>query len=219
MFIGHFAAAFGAKRAAPGPSLGVLFAAAQLPDLVWPVFLLTGWERVRVTPSSNPFLVLDFTYYPWTHSLMAVVGWGLLAGAGYVALARDRAGGVAVGLLVVSHWVLDFVTHRPDLPLYPGGAARVGLGVWHSVGATIIIETGMFAAGIALYLRATRARDRTGQYALWALVALLLVLYAANVLAPPPQDVRGLAWGALAGWLLPLWAAWVDRHRSGRAAR
>lgn len=219
MILGHFAAAFGAKRAAPRPSLGILFAAAQLPDLVWPVFLLTGWERVRVTPSSNPFLVLEFTHYPWTHSLIAVVGWGLLAGAGYLVLTRDRAGALAVGLLVVSHWVLDWITHRPDLPLYPGGAAREGLGLWRSVGATVSVEIAMFAAGIALYLQATRARDRTGQYALWALVVFLLVLYAANFLAPPPQDVRGLAWAALAGWLLPLWAAWVDRHRSWAESR
>jgi hypothetical protein len=217
MFLGHFAAAFGAKRAAPRPSLGVLFAAAQLPDLVWPVFLLTGWERVRVTPSSNPFLVLEFTHYPWTHSLLAVVAWGLLAGAAYVALTRDRSGGLAVGLLVVSHWVLDYVTHRPDLPLYPGGAARVGLGLWHSVAATLIVEAGMFAAGVALYLRTTRARDRTGRYALAALVVFLLVLAVASFLAPPPADVRGLAWGALAGWLLPLWAVWADRHRIGPA--
>ena len=149
--------------------------------------------------------------------MLAVVGWGLLAGLAYAAWTRDRAGAFTVGLLVVSHWVLDFVTHRPDLPLSPGGATRVGLGLWNSVGATLLVESLLFAAGLALYVSVTRASDRTGRYAFWALVVFILVIYAANVLGPPPANVRAIAWGALAGWLLPFWAAWADRHRIGLA--
>jgi len=212
MFLGHYGVAFAAKRAAPRVSLGVLFAAAQLADLIWPVLLLTGAERVRVTPSDNPFLRLSFEWYPWTHSLLMGLVWGALAGAlYYAAVRRDRKGALIVGVLVVSHWVLDLIVHVPDLPLYPGGP-RVGLGLWRSFAGTMIVEGLIFTAGLALYARATRPADRTGRYAFWALVALLVLLYFGS-LGPTPTDVNAIAWGALAGWLLPLFAWWVDRHR------
>ena len=127
MFIGHYGVALAAKQRAPRASLGILIIAAQLVDLVWPMLLLLGIERVRVVPSDNPFLRLSFDSYPWSHSLVTTVLWGLLAGGAYAAVRHDRPGGVIVGLLVVSHWVLDWVTHVPDLPVYPGGP-RVGLG-------------------------------------------------------------------------------------------
>ncbi len=124
MFIGHYGVALAAKRVAPRVSLGVLVAAAQLADLVWPILLILGVERIRITPSDNPFLGITFESYPWTHSLLAAIVWGALAGLGYAALRGRRADGVVVGLVVVSHWVLDWITHVPDLPLYPGGASR-----------------------------------------------------------------------------------------------
>lgn len=117
MFIGHFAVAFAAKRATPRTSLGTTFVAAQLADLLWPIFLLLGWERVRVTSSANPFLILDFTHYPWSHSLLMGVVWGVALGALYFAVTRNGRGAVIVGLLVPSHWVLDLFVHVPDLPL------------------------------------------------------------------------------------------------------
>ena len=213
MFIGHFAAALAAKRAAPRASLGALFAAAQLPDLLWPVFLLAGWERVRIAPGDTAFTPLAFEHYPWSHSLVAVIVWAALLAAGYAALARDRQGALVVAALVVSHWVLDAVTHRPDLPVVPGGAARVGLGLWNSVPATVVIEALLFAAGLAVYRRCTAARDRVGGAALWALVAFLLLVYTGSVLGPPPPAVAPVAWSGLGIWLLVAWGAWVDRHR------
>lgn len=212
MFLGHYALALGAKRSTPRTSLGVLIAAAQFPDLLWPVFLLLGWEHVA--PGDHGFTTLSFTDYPWSHSLVMVVGWSLLAGAVYWLWRRgDRRGAIWVPVLVLSHWLLDYGTHLPDLPLYPGGPERVGLGLWRHPAATILIEGAMWVGGLALYLKTTRARDRTGVYAFWSLIALLVFIYIGNILAEPPADMRNAAWGAMAGLIVPFWAAWADRHR------
>lgn len=213
MFIGHFAVAFASKRAAPKTSLAVTFVAAQLADLLWPIFLLLGWERVRIAPAGNPFLTLHFTHYPWSHSLEMVVFWGVAFGIVYYAVTSYARGAAIVPLLVISHWVLDVITHRPDLPLSPAGMARAGLGLWNYPAATILVECAMLAAGVAIYARTTRPRDRYGRAGLWALVAFLLVLYAASLISPPPQDVTALAISALIGWPLTLFPWWVDRHR------
>jgi hypothetical protein len=114
MFIGHFALGFGAKRWAPAVSLGTLFLAAQFVVLLWPTLLLLGIEHVRVVPGITAFTPLDFTHYPVSHSLLAGVGWGIALGGGYALLRRNRRAAVVIGLLVLSHWMLDFVTHRPD---------------------------------------------------------------------------------------------------------
>lgn len=213
MFIGHYGLALATKRAAPRVSLGTLIAAAQLADLIWPVLLLLGLEHVRIVPNANPLLTLSFDSYPWTHSLLMAVVWAVIAGGGYAAIRRNRTGGVVVGLLVVSHWVLDWITHVPDLPLYPGGP-RVGLGLWRSLYGTLVVETAVFMVGVVVYTRVTRTNDRTGRWAFWAFVAVLAVLYVAATFGPPPETVSGLAWGALAGWLIPLFGWWVDRHRA-----
>jgi hypothetical protein len=115
MFIGHYAVGFAAKRAAPKTSLGWLLGSTVLLDLVWPVFFLLGWEEVRVARGSTPFLNLDFLSYPISHSLATTIGWSVLAGGAYWAATRYRAGAAWIGIGVASHWVLDFVAHRPDL--------------------------------------------------------------------------------------------------------
>ena len=211
MFVGHYGLAFAAKRIAPRTSLGTLFLAAQLVDLVWPMFLIAGIERVRIVPNENPFLHLVFEWYPWTHSLVTDLCWGFAAGMVYFVARRDKRGAVVVGLLVVSHWVLDFVTHVPDLPIYPGGPV-VGLGLWRSFVGTVVVEAIFFGAGGGIYGRVVRPADRTGRYAFLALVAILALLYFANAYFSPPPDERSIAWGALAAWVFPLFAWWVDRH-------
>lgn len=213
MFIGHFAAALAAKRVAPRTSLGATFVAATLVDLLWPIFLLFGWEQVRITPNTNPFLVLEFTRYPWSHSLVMGVVWGIALGAVYFALTRYRRGAVVVALLVPSHWVLDLVVHIPDLTLYPGGSAQFGFGLWRNPLATIAVEVVLFLAGVLVYSRNTHPRDRVGRYGFWALAAFLVLLYVASSTIPPPPSVKALAWTALIGWPLTLWPWWVDRHR------
>ena len=213
MFIGHFGLALAAKRVAPRASLGILIAAAQLVDLIWPVLLLLGIEQVRIVPSANPFLRLSFDSYPWTHSLAMGVIWAMLAGGAYIMARGDRTTGVIVGLLVVSHWVLDWISHVPDLPLYPGGV-RVGLGLWRSMYGTMVVEALIFVVGVVVYAGVTRATDRTGRWSLVGFVALLAVLYFANAYGSPPPSVSAVAWVTLAAWLIPLFGWWVDRHRA-----
>ena len=215
MFIGHFAVGFAAKRLAPRTSLGTLFAASQLLDLIWPILVLLGVEKVRVDPGNTAFTPLDFVKYPWSHSLLMALVWAAGFALVYRARTRFARGAWVVGALVVSHWVLDFVSHRPDLPLAPG-ASRVGLALWNSVQATVIVETALFAMGVYLYASGTKARNRTGRFAFWALVAVLVGIYTANALGPPPPSSTAIGVAGLATWLFIPWAIWIDRNRDLR---
>jgi membrane-bound metal-dependent hydrolase YbcI (DUF457 family) len=212
MFVGHYAVGFAAKRAAPRTSLGFLIAAAVLLDLLWPVFLLLGWEEVSVTRGPTPFLNLDFVSYPISHSLATTIGWALLAGGAYWAATRYRAGAVWIAILVASHWILDFVTHRPDLPLWPGGP-RVGLGLWSSTFKTIAVEEAMLAVGLWICVVHTSPRDRIGRWGFVGFVVFILAIYVSSIASPPPPSARAVAWVGLASLILPLWAGWFDRHR------
>lgn len=213
MFLGHFGVGFGAKAAAPRASLGTLFLAAQFIDLLWPALLLLGVERVRIAPGITAVVPLDFEHYPVSHSLLAVAGWAVLLALAYGFLRRSRRGAIVVGLAVVSHWLLDLLVHRSDLPLYPGSTTLAGLGLWSSHAATLAVELPVFFLGLWLYLRTTAARDATGRWALWGLVAFLLAIHAANLLGPPPPSVEAIAWVGQAQWLLVAWGYWVDAHR------
>jgi hypothetical protein len=213
MFIGHFGVGFAAKRAAPRTSLGTLFLSAQFIDLLWPTLLLAGVERVEIRPGVTRVTPLDFVSYPVSHSLALVVCWGVLFGVVYWIVRRYRAGAVVTAAAVISHWFLDAIVHRPDLPLAPGGSVRVGLGLWNSLGGTLAVEAFVFGAGVFIYFRSTAAIDRTGRYGAAALLALLPLIYLANVAGPPPPSVAAIAWGGHAQWLLVLLGYWVDRHR------
>ena len=167
MFLGHFGVGFAAKRAAPRLSLGVLFLAAQFIDLLWPTLLLIGVERVSIAPGITAVTPLDFEHYPVSHSLLAVVGWSVLVGGVCFVLRRSWREALLLALLVISHWFLDALVHRPDLPLAPVGDARVGLGLWNSLAATLLVEGSIFLGGVWMYARATRARDAAGRWGLW----------------------------------------------------
>lgn len=220
MFIGHFGVGFAAKRVAPKVSLGTAFLAAQWVDLLWPTFLLLGWEKVRIAPGATAVTPLVFESYPISHSLLAVVLWGLVLGAAYFLVRRDAKSAAIVGLLVVSHWVLDAVVHVPDLPLTPEGSARIGLGLWQSAAATLAIEVPIFAIGVWLYAKAMwTALDRVGRGAFIGLVAFLAVIHAGNVFGAPPPNVTALAWVGQAQWLLVAWGYWVDSRAGATAAR
>jgi hypothetical protein len=214
MFIGHFAVGLAAKRVAPAVSLGTLFLAVQLADLLWPTFLLLGLEKVEIEPGVTRVTPLDFISYPYSHSLVALLGWAALLGVGYMVARRAGfSAALTLGLLVLSHWVLDVVSHRSDMPVTLHGPRRLGLELWDSLPATLAVEFLLFAFGVVLYLRSTEARDRIGRWAFWGLVAFLVVVYLANLFGPPPPSVPAVAWGAQALWLLIAWGYWVDRHR------
>ena len=213
MFLGHFGVGFGAKAIAPRTSLGSLFLAAQLIDLLWPTFLLAGVERVRIVPGWTRVTPLEFVHYPISHSLLAVFGWAAMVAVVYALIRRYRRGATVLALAVVSHWLLDAVVHRPDLPLYPGGRYRLGLGLWSSIAGTLAVEVPLFLLGVWLYLRSTEASDRVGRRAAWGLVGFLAVIYAANLSGSPPPSVFALAWVGQAQWILISWGYWLDRHR------
>jgi hypothetical protein len=216
MFIGHFAAALGAKKAAPKVSLGTLVASAQLVDLLWPVFLLLDIEHARIDPGNTAMTPLDFYDYPISHSLVAALGWSLIAGCAYFVLRRDRRSALVVGLCVFSHWILDFFTHRPDLPLGIGHSVFFGLGLWNSFIPALIIEISIFILGIALYAGATKAHDKIGSYGFWSFAFVLLAVHLINVFGPPPPTISAIAVAGNAMWLFVLWAYWVDRHRTSQ---
>ena len=219
MFIGHFALGLAAKRLTPETSLATTLAAAQWPDIVWPVLVLAGVEHVTIAPGDTAFTPLRFDQYPISHSLLTVMLWGAaLAGLHFARCRRPRAA-LLLGALVVSHWLLDFVSHRPDMPLTPWSPDRWGLGLWNSIPGTFLVEGSLFLAGLAIFRTASRPRDRVGRWAFGLLVAFLLVAYLASALGPPPPSVAAVGWTTVAGALLLLpWAAWADRHRTASVA-
>jgi hypothetical protein len=213
VFLGHFAVAYAAKRVAPRTSLGTLILATQWADLLWPALVLLGIEHVAIVPGDTAATPLHFASYPYSHSLIADLGWALILGGLYYGLRRYRTGALVVAAGVLSHWVLDVIVHRADMPVLFAGP-KVGLGLWNAPVVELLLELAMFAGGLLLYARATRAADRTGRYATWALAAVLLLSYLASSLGPPPPSVATVAWvGLVAGWLTVAWAYWADEHR------
>jgi hypothetical protein len=212
MFLGHYGIAFAAKRSAPRASLGALTFAAQFLDELWPILLLLGVEQVKIVPGLMAMSPLDFTYYPFSHSLLMAVAWGILVGGAYFLLRRYGRGAWVMGVLVISHWFLDLPMHREDLPLWPGDIRRFGFGLWNSVPLTMLVEGAVYLIGITIYLNATRAKDRIGSWGFWIYAtALVVVFFAAN--GPPPPNERALALTTLGIWVFVPWAWWIDKHR------
>ena len=214
MFIGHIAVALAARKAAPKTSLGTLFISVQFVDLLWPVMLLLGLEHVRINPGDTVVTPLDFFDYPITHSLVGAIGWSVGLGLLYFTIRRYKRGAAIVGLGVFSHWILDLITHRPDLSLGLGGDVSFGLGLWNSFAGTIVVEVAFLAIGVLLYLRSTNSKDRIGVYAFWALIVTFVLLYLANLFGPPPPSETAIGFAGLATWLFVGWAYWVDKHRT-----
>ena len=215
MFLGHFGVAMATKRMAPRPALGTLVLAGQLLDGIWPWLALLGVEEVRIVPGITVVSPLDFVSYPYSHSLMFAAIWAALFAGIYYAIRRDVPGASWLAALVLSHWVLDVVSHRPDMPLWPG-SARVGLGLWDSRAGTVLVEFALYAIGVWTYSRCTRARDAVGRWAWWSFVLVLALIYVASVVGPPPPSANAVAWSGVAGWLFVAWAYWIERHREVR---
>lgn len=217
MFLGHFAVGLAAKRATPALSLGLLFAAAQFADLLWPNLVLAGVEKLEIVPGATAVNPLRFVSYPWSHSLVALLAWGVLLATLAALMRRGRRieAAVVVGV-VVSHWLLDVASHVPDMPVTLTGDTRLGLGLWRFLPWTLAVELLLLAAGAGIYLWTTRARDRIGSVGLGVLLALLVAIYAGSLAGPPPPSPQAVAWSAQAMWLVVLFGWWVDRHREPR---
>ena len=217
MFIGHYALAFGAKRLAPAVTLGTLFLACQFADLLWPTLVVLGWEVVEIDPGNTLVTPLNFVSYPYSHSLVMLLVWSALFAIAYqVRRGRQLLAIVVVSGLVLSHYVLDVITHRPDMPITIGGTRKLGLGLWNYPGTTLATESAMFIVGAALYASATRERDRAGRIGFYALIVTLAAIYFAALYGPPPPSSEAVAMAGHLSWLFVFWAYWVDRHRAAR---
>lgn len=216
MFVGHFGIGLGGKSVAPKLSLGTLFLAAQLVDLLWPVLLLLDIEHAEIAPGITVLTPLDFVDYPISHSLLMVVMWGILFGLIYWLLKKNIKAAIILGLCVVSHWVLDLIVHRPDLPLYPGSSIEMGFGLWNSLAGTLLVEGFIYISGIVLYLKTTKAKNKVGKFGFWGLIVFLTFVYLANFFGPPPTDMVKVAWVGNLQWIIIGWAYWIDRNRTVR---
>lgn len=217
MFIGHFAVGLAAKPAVPKVSLGTLMVAGCLADLIWAPFLLLGLEQVAIKPGITAANHLDLVKIAFSHSLLMDMVWATLLAVAYYARRRDRCAAWVLLALVLSHWVLDFISHRPDMPLAPGLEARYGLGLWNSVPATLLVEGLVWLGGILLYARATRPSGRTGTYVFWVVVVLLTAMWYLSLHAPPPPSLRAVFIGnVITFWTVIAWAYWVNRLRPAK---
>jgi len=217
MFIGHFAMGFGAKKYAPTVSLGILFLACQLADFIWPNLVLLGIESVEIEPGITAMTPFNFVHYPYSHSLIALLLWASLFGALYAFLTRaGTRAAIVIGVLVLSHWILDVVTHRPDMPITLSDATLIGAGLWNYPVVAVSLELLLFAGGVWLYARHTRPLNRKGHIGFWGLVIFLLVVYMANLAGPLPPSATAVAWSAQALWLVVIWGFWIDRNRAQR---
>ena len=216
MLIGHFGTGLAGKKVAPTPSLGTLMFAAQFIDLLWPILILLGLERVEIDPGNTIVMPLNLVHYPISHSLLAVFVWALLIGGIYFLIKRHGKNAFWLGALVVGHWILDLITHRPDLPLIPWSETKVGFGLWNSLWGTLVVEGFIFLGGAYLYITSTRATNRRGSYGLWLFLGLLLAIYVGGLIGPPPPSVESIAIVGLSQWLFVLWAYWIDRNRENR---
>jgi len=213
MFVGHLAVALAAKRYEPEVNLAWFITGVSALDLVWPIFVLAGLEHVSISPGATAFTPLVFDSYPWSHSLAMTAIWGLLL----VVIARfarvPSSAWTLLAFCVFSHWPLDFLTHAPDMPLWPGNSPKLGLGLWNSIPGTFIVEGAMWLVGIAIYVNAMLHRGRRPGFPFWSFILVCTLMWASGPWGPLPADERTVAMFSLVGWIMVPWAWWADRVR------
>jgi hypothetical protein len=218
MFLGHYGVALALKRAEPKLSLGTLFLAVQLADLLWGIFLLLGWERVRIDPGFTAVTPLQFLEYPISHSLIGMTIWALIGAAVYYSwptrdTSRHWQAAALFGFAILSHFPLDVLVHAPDLPIWGQDSPKLGLGLWNNPTATLLLELVTLAAGVAVYVgfRSRRHPIRPGRLA--SLVLVLVAIYLVSFFGPPPPSVTAIAVADIVGLLLlAAFGAWADRR-------
>lgn len=217
MFIGHFALGFSAAKSKDSISLGTTFFAAQFLDLLWPFFLIMGWEVVEIDPGNTAYTPLNFVSYPISHSLLMAIAWGLIFGGVYYLITKRKNVSMVMGILVVSHWILDLITHRPDLPLTPWGETKAGFGLWNSIPGTIGVESVLFLLCVGIFITINKPRGIKSWLVLGGLLVFLVIINVGNVIGPPPPSVEMIGYVGFAQWLLVLWGYWIDRQQFATA--
>lgn len=217
MFVGHYGVALALKKADPKLSLGTLFLAAQFVDILWGIFLILGWEQVRVDPGYTAVTPFQFLSYPLSHSLVAGILWAIVVGAAYysrptIDSSHRRRGAIVLGVAVLSHWFLDVLVHLPDLPLAGNDSLKVGLGLWDHIGATYALEYGLLAVGVWIYVGTKTKRHPLRTARLAILIGLLLAFSVVNLWVPPPNNMTLIGASAIVMYLGIAWlGSWVDR--------
>jgi len=214
MFIGHWAPALAAAAASRrAPKLGLLFVAAQLVDWAFFVLVLTGMERMRVTPGISVMNPLDLYHMPYTHSLLGGAGFAAGFAALVWVLTRHRTAALIAGAVVLSHWLLDLLVHVPDLTL-AGSPPKLGLGLWNYPLVEMPLELGITFAALWWYNR--KRRPAPGR--VLVLGAVMLLLQAVNWFGPVESEVTaGTSLLALFAFgLTTAIAVWVGKSERAR---
>ncbi len=212
MFVGHYGVGLAAKRFAPRTSMGTLLLAAVLADLLGSVLVVADVEHFAIRPGITTTNPLDLYDYPISHGLVTDVAWGVLLALAYYLVRRYWRGSVLIFVAVMSHWFLDFVSHRADMPLAPGIPKYYGLGLYNSLRGMLVVEGLIWLSGIVLYLTATRSKKRAGIYVFWIGAAALTWVWAVSLrgLPPPGTIIQALVFMAIT----LAWAYAVDHWRS-----
>jgi hypothetical protein len=218
MFLGHYGVAFALKRAEPKLSLGTLFLAAQLLDLLWGAFLLLGWEHVRIIPGYSGTTPFEFYDYPISHSLLAAIVWSAVAAALYYSwptrdTTRHWQAAALIGVAVLSHYPLDALVHVPDLPLAGNDSPKIGLGLWNHPAATVAAELLTLALGVAVYIAFRSHRHPVRPIRLAFVLLVLIGSYLASQYGPLPSSIGAVGAGAILMIIvMAALAAWADRR-------
>jgi len=213
MFVGHLAIGFLGKRAVPRVPLAFLVFCTSFLDVLWPIFILLGIEHARIVPGITAASPLDLYDYPWSHSVVMAAVWSVLAALPWALGRRGREAAI-VALCVFSHVVLDIVSHRADIPLWPGSSMKVGFGLWQSRAASVLVEGALWAFALVVYARAFHPTSRWGRWGLWILVLLLTFAWLSGPFGPPPPSITVVAASALpAIAIFTLWIWTVERKR------
>jgi hypothetical protein len=211
MFVGHYGPSLGLRRTSGGVPLWVLFLTVQFVDVLWSILIMAGVEKVRITPGFTASSPLDLYYMPYTHSLTASMGWAFLLGW-LASLVWTRRGGIAVGLCVISHWILDLPVHVADLPLW-GDAHKVGFGLWDRPVIAFVLEAGVLFLGTAVYARHARSKAPV-----WIFAIIMLAIQMSSFVASPPEEPAQFALMALSSYLLIAAGAWFVEKKWGQSA-
>lgn len=220
MFIGHYGIALVLKKAYNGLSIGWLFIAVQLVDIVWTILVLLGVEKVAIVPGITKVNPLDFYYYPYTHSLIAFFFWSFLVFI-ICYFIKNKSGlsrfkfGLILAFVVFSHFLLDVITHRPDIPLAGEESVKIGFGLWNHVAFSYILEAVIFIVGFWLYFKSGLLKTTKRKAAFLIFAVSLLVLNLINLLGSPPSDTNIVALSGLSLYIvIALFGFWIDKQKS-----
>jgi len=219
MFVGHYGIGLALKKVEPRLSLGVLIFGAIMLDILFGLFLLSGIEHAKIVPGATVVSPFEFYDYPYSHSALGAIMW---ATAGFLVYwlwpsgnrTQRKRPAFILAIAIFSHFILDVISHTPDMTISGNNSPILGLSLWNSLAGTMIVEIGLMFIGIALYKSVTHSVSSAGKYGFALMILILMVLFIGNIFAPAPPDMISVAVTMTAGQLaLVALAFWVDRNR------